>query len=856
VEANERAGNAYGYGREQLLRMNIRDLRAPSTRTSFQQDWNQQITNNTPKFETIHMRSDGAEFPVEVSSKTISIGGRVYRQSIIRDISEWKKMEQSLAAKERRYRVLFDSITDAVFVNLVLPDGTTTPFIEVNKVACTKLGCSREELLAMKPVDIISKGSAQHLPEILPKLRKDGKVLWEGIAVAKDGKLIPMELRHRLFELDGQLAVLTAVQDITDRKRSEELFREGMERYQHVVQNAPLGILILLGEMVQYANPAALRLLHAPTEAAVVGRPLEERIVLNERRMGIAAIKQVCEAVRMEFSAEQNWVRLDNQPITVSVSAVPYSLGEKNGALIFFSDLTEMRQAQAEREAIHAQFLQAQKMESVGRLAGGVAHDFNNLLTVINGHSELSLARMIPTDPSREAIAQVLKAGQQAAQLTRQLLAFSRKQVFETKPIDINHTVLDMRQMLQRMVGDDVEIEVRLNATEPVIMADSAQLQQVVMNLAVNARDSMHGGGRMTIESSNKTIGAVQPAGRIEVTPGNYVVLSVRDTGTGMDEATRENIFEPFFTTKKAGKGTGLGLSTVYGIVRRSGGWIDVSSQLGEGSRFDIYWPQRAGLPASSKSQEPQTRPQADKPFTILIVEDGDSVRATVVAIVKNYGYQVLEAESGATALKLAASHPEPIDLVLSDVQMPNMTGPEMVEKLKSIRPDIRVLYMSGHAESLVSGKALQKSSYAYIQKPFSPDDLAMRIKKLLATKSTGGRILIVDDEDSVRQLFQAVLEGAGHQVQSAQDGREALKRLHEQQFDLVLMDLVMPGTDGIEAIIAIRNEFPKQKIIAVSGAFNGVLLKPAQMMGAATTLLKPVSPEVLERTVKTVLAS
>ncbi len=979
-ETNDRACEVYGYSREELLGRCISDLRAPHTVADFPTDWAKGRDPSGSIFEAVHRRKDGFEFDVEISTKLVSIEGRSFRQSIIRDISarkqaeaklvqaeemlrllannlkemvlafgmdrkltyanaavealtgyskdeleqlpfgywinpgdaermgakcaaafqrgsfqdeeyrivckdgtpKWasaswnpiidkggkqigvqaverditvkKRLGEELRANERRYRCLFNSITDALFVNRLSPDGEAGFFIEANDVACSKLGYTREELLTRRSKDIIAPEQRYRLPQIMPPLRAEGFMTWESVGLAKDGHRIPIELRHHLFDLDGEPTILTAVHDISDRIEAETLFIESSEKYQKVVQNAPLGILIVINEMIRFANPAAISLLGAKQENELLSTNLADRIAVDARSVCMAALRGTAGGSVVSHIAELKWLRLNQTPLTVVMTAVPYMQGEEQGSLVFFSDITEMRQAQADKDAMHAQFLQAQKMESVGRLAGGVAHDFNNLLTVINGHSALSLKKMPAVDPTRDAMAEILKAGQQAAQLTKQLLAFSRRQVSEPRSLDINHCVLDLLKMLQRMVGDHIRIDMRLGAVAPVVWADRGQLQQVLMNLAVNGRDSMPDGGVLSIASENRTVGNAKPSDSIEIIPGEYVVLSVGDTGCGMDEETRQRIFEPFFTTKQEGKGTGLGLSTVYGIVRQCGGWIQVHSRLEAGSRFDIFLPQRAGqvldpVPAAAPQR------QADKNKTVLIVEDSESVRRTVVELVENCGYKVLEADGGAAALKLAEAYSGPIDLLLTDVHMPLMTGPELVVTLRKLRPDTRVIFMSGYAEALTPPGGMLNTSYTYLQKPFSPDELAMKIHEALAAVRIAGRLLVVDDEEPVRALFKEILEGAGYTVETACDGRKALKRMHETPFDLVLTDLVMPDKDGLEAIQAIRREYPHQKIIAVSGAFNGMFLRPAEIMGANRSLLKPVSPDALESAVRAALA-
>jgi signal transduction histidine kinase len=389
------------------------------------------------------------------------------------------------------------------------------------------------------------------------------------------------------------------------------------------------------------------------------------------------------------------------------------------------------RTEEALRQA-EAQLQQSQKMEAVGRLAGGVAHDFNNLLTVIRGYSELLVARMREGDPMRRDMEEVKKAADRASGLTRQLLAFSRRQFVAPKVVDLNALVTNMDGMLRRLLGEDIiELCAELDPEAGAILADPGQIEQVIMNLAVNAKDAMPHGGRLTIETRNVTVGNGVNPETIGVGPGSYVLLAVRDTGHGMTAETRSHIFEPFFTTKEKGKGTGLGLSTVYGIVKQSKGSITVQSAPGKGSIFRIYFPRveqgSQGVGATGDAVAPARGKE-----TILLVEDEPAVRGLVQETLRLHGYTVLEARHGIEALLTVAKHTGPIDLLLTDVVMPQMSGPEVAEKLHSLRPDTKVLYMSGYPDHPVfeQGKALIEN--AFLPKPFTPNVLAKKVREVL----------------------------------------------------------------------------------------------------------------------------
>ncbi len=398
---------------------------------------------------------------------------------------------------------------------------------------------------------------------------------------------------------------------------------------------------------------------------------------------------------------------------------------------------TNLQKTQAEQRQLEERLRQAHKMEAVGRLAGGVAHDFNNLLTIIRGNSDLLIDRDGADAFHRRCIEQIQKASGRAVSMTRQLLAFSRMQVLQPRVLDLNAVVAEMGKMLPRLIGEHIE---QVFVPEPklkLVTADPGQIEQVLMNLAVNSRDAMPDGGTLTVRTANVQMTQVDSARHGSMTPGSYVLLSVSDTGMGMDEETRTHIFEPFFTTKEVGKGTGLGLATVYGIVKQSGGFIWVESTLGRGTTFEIYLPLASG-PASKAEAEAKATALRRGSETILVVEDEAGVRELAGEFLKAHGYTVLEAKDGIEALEIAARHEGPIHVILTDMIMPRMNGTEVVRRLKGIRPDIRAAYMTGYAEYATSGSETSSNQQdSILQKPFSSTSLAEMIRAVLAGKAS-----------------------------------------------------------------------------------------------------------------------
>jgi len=391
----------------------------------------------------------------------------------------------------------------------------------------------------------------------------------------------------------------------------------------------------------------------------------------------------------------------------------------------------ERKKADEEREKMELQMRAAQRMETVGRLAGGVAHDFNNLLTVIQGYARFLHDDFREGDPAREDTDAILNAAERAARLTSQLLAFSRRQVQELRVVNLNEMVAELDKMLRRLIAEDIELVTKLSPDLGRVKVDITQMEQVLMNLVVNARDAMSGGGKLTIETSEAQLEETYGAAKnVEVPPGHYVMLAVTDTGTGMDKETQSQIFEPFFTTKEKSKGTGLGLSTVYGIVKQSGGYIWVYSEPGQGTTFKIYLP----LVEEEATREASSRPAADLrgSETILVVEDDEPVRKVAVRILQRHGYQVLEAGNGGDALLLCEQHDGPIHLTLTDIVMPQMSGRELAKRLAAVRPEMRVIFSSGYTDNAVAHHGVLDEGTVFLQKPFSSDALVRKVREIL----------------------------------------------------------------------------------------------------------------------------
>src|SRR5437660_2828347 len=423
---------------------------------------------------------------------------------------------------------------------------------------------------------------------------------------------------------------------------------------------------------------------------------------------------------------EIKWKRKDLTFITVRLSGRAVTSGDEPGGFleVIAEDVTEKR-------VLEDQFRQAQKMEAVGRLAGGVAHDFNNLLLVISGYTEVLLEQLDPNSPLHQKAEAIQQAADRATTLTRQLLAFSRKQLLELKVVDLNTIVSDMDRLLSPLIGENIELMTRLAAGVGRTRADAGQIEQVLMNLVVNAKDAISNGGKISIQTANVHLDDSYRREHKYINPGPYVMISVTDTGLGMDKETQSRIFEPFFTTKEKGKGTGLGLSTVYGIVKQSGGYVFAQSEVGQGTTFRIYLPQVEGAadtigPAKTASTE------TGGSETVLLVEDEESVRQLVRETLESKGYTVMEAENGEEGLKIAESHNGPIHMMITDVVMPGISGRELAKRLMQVRPETKVLYLSGYTEDAIVHQGVLETGTAFLQKPFTLQTLSRKVREVL----------------------------------------------------------------------------------------------------------------------------
>jgi len=627
---------------------------------------------------------------------------------MVQDLSDLEVLRRS----ESRYRLLFERSAKAI----VMVDPGTRRIMMANPMASRMTGLTSEELCGRTLEDL-------HTAEE-----------WSGVeeryrAGFSSGNLAPFECRVRTLEggellasvsgtrydLDGQEVEMLEYQDVTESRRVEEALRNAEERLRSVVANAPV-VLFAIDEHGTFTLSEGQGLAALGLEPGqVVGCSAADlyaenpQILANIRRaMGGEAFMDRVEVGDRSF---ETWYAPTRGPD-----------GRPQGVIGVSNDVTQRRQ-------LEDQLRQAQKMEAIGRLAGGVAHDFNNLLAAIMGHGELLLRRLEPNQPHHRHAEAIQKAAARGALLTRQLLAFSRKEVLAPSVLDIQLVVAEVEEMLRRLIGEHIELVIVLGERPVHVRADRGQLEQVIMNLAVNARDAMVDGGVLTVEVSTVEV----EEGREGGPPGSgrFVTIAVTDTGCGMDTATAARIFEPFFTTKEQGKGTGLGLSTVYGIVEQSGGSIAVDSLPGRGTTFTVYLPrlEERVLPAGAETSTPAGTRGSEM---VLLVEDEPGVRAVAREALESHGYRVLEAPHGVEALAVARAQPGAIDLLITDMVMPHMGGRELAERMRVLRPDIRVLFMSGYTDDVIVRRGISQATSAFVQKPFAMAAFTRKVRETL----------------------------------------------------------------------------------------------------------------------------
>jgi PAS domain S-box-containing protein len=688
-----------------------------------------------PLTRRLAMRLDGSTVQVETTSAAVELpGGRRGVQVVARDVSDRIGAEISLRESEAKFRAIFENSLEAIGVS------KSGKHHFVNAAYLRLFGYERPEELLGRPIgDIIAPADRGRVSDIVRRrvLGETVPVNYESRGVRRDGGEFDLDIHASTYSENGEVHTVAMLRDITGRKREQEArVRAAIEREQVLdraqvqLEHLPIACIVLDGEFrVSSWNRAAERLFGWLREEAVGRHPFdlyvppERRATVDElfERLGAGEVAVGDEGEGRTKDGGEVACRWINTPVHASDGAFI-------GAMAMAWDVTEQRQ-------LEDQLRQAQKMEAVGQLAGGVAHDFNNLLTVITGYGQMLLEHQSLGGPQRRSAEQILKAAGRAAALTRQLLAFSRRQVLQPKVLDLNAVVTELEKLMRPLIGEDIAVALTLASTLGRVRADPGQFEQVIMNLAVNARDAMPQGGTLTIETANVDFAAEATHPR-EPGPGHWVMLAVRDTGCGMDQATLKHLFEPFFTTKEPGKGTGLGLATVYGIVKQSGGNVLVYSEPGKGASFEIYLPRIDAVADGAPGPADGIAENAGDE-TVLLVEDDPDVLELARSTLGRGGYRVLAARDGESAIALATSHAGDIDLALCDVIMPGMSGRDVVDRLRSQRPDLRAMFMSGYADKAIVTRGVLAPGVVLIEKPFSAHALLRKVREVLDAQAS-----------------------------------------------------------------------------------------------------------------------
>jgi two-component system cell cycle sensor histidine kinase/response regulator CckA len=720
---NDAACRALGYTREELLQMSVHDMDPDIVKTDWDARWKDFSKTNSVTFETRHRTKDGRVFPVEVQCNYLEFEGDRLLCAYVRDITARERASRALRESEEKFRALVENNPDAV----ARYDREYRP-LYVNPAFETQLGFVARDALG-RPFQECGR-SAQGADWVESQVRRVFETGQEQTFEASVAT--PGGLRHFLsrgvpeFAADGSVAsALFIHRDISDRKRAEEALREFEARLRAVVDNSEALIFQL--------DTDGVFLLCEGRALGPLGLTATQAVGQSVFRVW-AESPPILDAVRRALSGETANCTTCIGHMTFDTTASPVldAFGRVSSVVGIATDVTARSRAEEEKEKLRAQLIQAQKMEAIGRLAGGVAHDFNNLLTAILGFSELALLDLDPDSEAGQCLLSLNDVVGQCRELTQQILAFSRQQVLTMTVLDMNAVILSAGKMLRRIIGEHIEVRIDLEPDIGCVRADSSQLQQVLVNLAVNARDAMPQGGALTISTARTVLSENDIEGAPEIAPGNYVLLTVSDAGIGMDSETLSRVFEPFFTTKQLGRGTGLGLATVYGIVKQHGGLIEVQSTTGAGTSFRVFLPQFEEEPTAEEvGCLPRTVSRGHE--TVLVVEDDMLVRDLTMRRLSSCGYEVLVAAGPPQALAMVRQRAGPLDIVVTDMVMPEMNGRQLYGELRKLRPGLRVLFMSGYpGDTLAQHGGTLDEGLHFIQKPFTIADLTRHIRRVL----------------------------------------------------------------------------------------------------------------------------
>jgi len=728
--ANQKMGDYLNYTQEELVGKYIYELDPNFSEKNWSDHWAKVKEQGKIVLESRLKRKNEDLLPVALSINHLVHQNKERHLTFVRDITEQKERQKKLEQVRDEYQNLINSMSDAVIVHDLKGN-----FLTVNNEAVERLGYSRKEFQNLSTQDIDTPEHAQYVEEIIQKIADKGKLIFETVHVSKQGDKIPVEISSSLIKYKGKNAILSVARDITARKKAQRALKKSERRFRELLENVNLIAISLNTEgKITFCNDFFLQLTGWNREEVLgedwfeIAIPEEEQENLKENifqeALKTGGYPAHHENVILTHNGEERIIDWSN-------TVLKDNNGNVEGITSIGRDITERKQAEQEKEEMRKQMFQSQKLESIGQLAGGIAHDFNNLLTVIQGHIQMSKGKVDSDSPLKSHIEQINKAANRASDLTRQLLLFSRKKEARFEPVDLNQIIINLRKMLARLIGEDINININLADDLWTVYADKGQMEQVITNLSVNARDAINRGGEIQINTQNSHLSEKRITDSPKLSSKQYVQLEVKDNGKGMDQETQQNIFEPFFTTKDKGEGTGMGLSVVHGITKQHHGIIDVDSEQGQGTSFKIYLPAHPDMDSSDNNKPVDINYYKGDQEGILIVEDDPDVLEFVAKGLGNSNYNTFKAKSAEEAIKIYNQNKDQIQLVVSDIIMPGMRGDRLAEELQKANSELDIILNSGYTDRKVDQSNLEKK-YTFLSKPYKLRDLLETIQETL----------------------------------------------------------------------------------------------------------------------------